>query len=242
MFKNRDTYRRVHQPKEGQVSFEITVKETNLSIRADQDLTDQAIRSTLKYRQFIETHILQHPNFAASLTPLPDPGPSPEIITEMIGAAQIAGVGPMAAVAGAMAEYVGRDLLEWSKQIMVENGGDIFIKSDTQTIFTIYAGDSPFNMKTGICVAAQERPFALCTSSGTLGHSKSFGTADAVCVLADSCILADAAATALGNRIKTVEDIEIAIQAGQEMKGIRGLVMIKGKQIGLWGELKLVRL
>jgi len=242
MFNNRDIYRRVNQPKAGQTSFEVTVKETNLNIRADADFTDQAIRSALKHRQLIETHIFQHPDFATSLTPLPAPRGSSNIVTKMSTAAQITGVGPMAAVAGAMAEYVGKDLLNWSKEIMVENGGDIFIKSDAETIFTIYAGNSPFSMKTGICVAAQDAPFALCTSSGTLGHSKSFGTADAACVLADSCIIADAAATALGNKIKTPDDIESAIQAGKEMKGIRGIVMIKGKQIGLWGELKLVRL
>jgi len=241
MFDNRNTYRQRHQ-KEGLTPFTITVKETNLNIQAQTNLSDQAIRAALTFRQHIETHIEHHPDFAKSLTPLPDPGPAPAIITEMTEAGQIAGVGPMAAVAGAMAEFTGRELLKFSKEIVIENGGDIFVQSETDMVFTIYAGDSPLSMKTGIQVARQKAPFAMCTSSGTLGHSKSFGKADAVSVLADSCALADAAATALGNRVHGADDIETAISQGCEMQGIRGIVIILGKQIGLWGDLKLVRL
>lgn len=241
MFDNRDTYRRLHD-KKGLTAFTITVKETNLNIQAEKDLTDEAVRAALTYRQHIEAQIARFPQFASSLTPLPDSGPAPAIITEMTNAARIAGVGPMAAVAGAMAEFTGRELLKFSKEIVVENGGDIFVCSETEMVFTIYAGNSPLSMKTGIQVSRQKAPFAMCTSSGTLGHSKSFGRADAVSVLADSCAVADATATALGNKIQTASDIEPAIAAGQSMKGIRGIVIILGKQIGLWGDLKLVRL
>ncbi|WDP89183.1 MAG: UPF0280 family protein [Desulfobacter sp.] len=241
MFDNRETYRSRHN-KQGLTAFNATVKETNLNIQAATDLSREAVRAILTYRQHIEAHISAHPEFAASLAPLPDPGPAPAIITEMIGAGRVAGVGPMAAVAGAMAEFTGRELLEYSTEVVVENGGDIFVSSHTDMVFTIYAGDSPLSMKAGIQVARQDHPFAMCTSSGTLGHSKSFGQADAATVLADSCALADAAATALGNRIQGPQDIEPAIAAGRAMNGIRGIVIIVGKQIGLWGDLQLVRL
>nr|WP_319492878.1 UPF0280 family protein [uncultured Desulfobacter sp.] len=241
MFDNRNVYRVCHQ-KEGLVSFNVTVKETNLNIQADSNLTEQAVRSILKHRQYIENHIARFPRFADSLTPLNNPGIAPKIISEMTAAAKTAGVGPMAAVAGAVAQGVGRDLLQWSSHVLVENGGDIFIKSDTQTIFTIYAGSSPLSMKTGIKVARRPDSFAMCTSSGTVGHSKSFGKADAVSVLADCCALADAAATSLGNKIQTAKDIEKAIDAGKNMTGVQGIVIICGKQIGLWGTLELVKL
>ncbi len=241
MFENRSAYRRQHE-KKGLVSFEITVKETNLNIQAQTDLSNQAIRATLKHRQYIETHILQNPKFATALSPLPPPGIAPAIVMDMIAAAQSANVGPMAAVAGAMAEYVGQDLLNLSNEVVVENGGDIFIKSDTETVFSIYAGDSPLSMTTGILVEKQNKPFAMCTSSGTLGHSKSFGRADAVSVVAASCSLADAAATALCNRVKKECDVEKAITLGKQIQGVQGIVIIKGKLIGLWGDLKLVRL
>ncbi|MCG8618083.1 MAG: UPF0280 family protein [Desulfobacterales bacterium] len=241
MFDNRHIYRNDHG-KKGLISFTATVKETNLNIQADLDLSDAAVRAILRHRQYIETHIKHHPEFAESLAPLPAVTPAPGIITEMIEAAQIAGVGPMAAVAGAVAEFTGRDLLDLSNEVLVENGGDIFVKSDADMTFGIYAGDSPLSMKTGIKVARRPAPFAVCTSSGTLGHSKSFGRADAACVLAASCALADAAATALGNRVKTPDDIQAAIDAGREMKGVEGIVIIAGKQIGLWGDIQLVKL
>lgn len=241
MFENRKIYRVCHQ-KQGLVTFNVTVKETNLNIQADSDLTEQATRAILAHRQYIENHITRFPRFADSLTPLSDPGIVPKIISEMTMAAKTAGVGPMAAVAGAVAQSVGRDLLQWSSNVLVENGGDIFIKSDTQTVFTIYAGSSPLSMKTGIKVARRPTSFAMCTSSGSVGHSKSFGKADAVSVLADCCALADAAATSLCNKIQTPKDIERAIAIGKRMAGIQGIVIISGKQIGLWGALELVKL
>ncbi len=226
----------------GLTSFDITVKETNLNIQALTDLSDQAIRSALKYRNYIEAHIRQHPEFATTLSPLAPPALAPGIVMDMTEAARKANVGPMAAVAGAMAGYVGKDLLALSPEVVVENGGDIFIKSDTETVFSIYAGNSPLSMTTGILVEKQNSPFAMCTSSGTLGHSKSFGRADAVSVVAPSCALADATATALCNMVKKDRDIEKAIHAGKQIQTIQGIVIIKGKQIGLWGDLKLVRL
>ena len=241
MFENRGVYRSQHQ-KKGLVSFDITVKETNLNIQAVTDLTDAAIRAALKYRQYIETHIRQYPEFATSLSPLPPPSFVPGIIMDMMKAAQLADVGPMAAVAGAMAEYVGRDLLEMSPEILVENGGDIFIRSESDTVFSIYAGNSPLSMTTGIKVEPQEAAFAMCTSSGTLGHSQSFGTADAVSIMAPSCCLADAAATALCNMVKNEDDIEKTLHLGQQIQGIQGIVIIKNEKIGLWGNMKLIRL
>jgi ApbE superfamily uncharacterized protein (UPF0280 family) len=241
MFENRSTYRKQHE-KKGLIPFEITVQETNLNIQAKSKLENQAIRAALKYRQYIEAHILEYPEFATALSPLPTPNLAPGIVMDMIKASQTANVGPMAAVAGAMAEYVGKDLLALSSEILVENGGDIFIFSQTQTVFGIYAGNSPLSMTTGILVEKQIAPFAMCTSSGTLGHSKSFGAADAVSVLAPSCCLADAAATALCNQVKKEGDIQKVINLGKQIQGIRGIVIIKGKQIGLWGDLKLVRL
>ena len=241
MFENRKVYRVCHK-KQGLVSFNVTVKETNLNIQADSDLSEQAVRSILDHRQYIENYIARFPKFADSMTPLSGPGIAPKIISGMTQAAKTAGVGPMGAVAGAVAQSVGRDLLQWSPNVLVENGGDIFIKSDTPTTLTIYAGASPLSMKTGIKVARRPASFAMCTSSGTVGHSKSFGKADAVSVLADCCALADAAATALCNQVQTPKDIEETIAAGRRMAGVQGIVIISGKQIGLWGALELVRL
>jgi len=240
MFENR-TYRNQHQ-KKGLVSFDITVKETNLNIQAKTNLTEKAVKSVLMCRNYIETYIKLHPEFATSLTPIQRPESAPEIICSMIEASCLAGVGPMATVAGAVAEVTGKSLLTDSNEVLVENGGDIFVKSNTDTVFTIYAGNSPFSMTTGLLIKKRDTSYGLCTSSGTLGHSKSFGSADAAVILSDSCFLADAAATALGNRIKKASDIKDAIDAGKAIPGIQGIVIIKGDHIGLWGAIKLVNL
>ncbi|MCK5695356.1 MAG: UPF0280 family protein [Desulfobacula sp.] len=240
MFENR-TYRKQHQ-KKGLVSFDITVKETNLNVQAQTNLTDEAIKSVLTSRNFIENYIKLYPEFAESLTPIYNPGPAPQIIKDMIKAGQMANVGSMAAVAGAVAEHTGKSLLAYTSEVLVENGGDIFIKSDSETIFNIYAGNSPFSMTSGILIKKRETPYGLCTSSGTLGHSKSFGKADAVTVLSDSCSLADAVATRLCNMVKKTPDIKNAIDTGKAIPGIQGIVIIKGKSIGLWGDITLVKL
>jgi ApbE superfamily uncharacterized protein (UPF0280 family) len=240
MFENR-TYRKQHQ-KKGLVSFDITVKETNLNIQAQTDLTNKAIKSVLTCRNTIETYIKLFPEFANSLTPIHNPGPAPQIIKDMIKAGQLANVGPMASVAGAVAEYTGKSLLADTSEILVENGGDVFIKSDSETIFNIYAGDSPFSMTSGILIKKREAPYGLCTSSGTLGHSKSFGKANAATVVSDSCSLADAVATALCNMVKKTVDIKSAIDTGKTIPGVQGIVIIKGESIGLWGDLTLVKL
>ncbi|GBC60385.1 thiamine biosynthesis protein ApbE [Desulfonema ishimotonii] len=123
--------------------FNVTVKETDLYIHAPQTPENTARDLVLKYRGYIEAYIRQYPEFASTLTPWHISGPAPAIIRDMADAGQKAGVGPMAAVAGAMSEYVGRDLLERSREVIVENGGDVFVKADAPTTIALFAGNSP---------------------------------------------------------------------------------------------------
>ena len=241
MFEDRRIYRQ-QQRKKGLTSFEITVQETNLHIQADTDQSGQAIQAVRRCRGLIEHHIREYPAFAGSLVPVTVPDKASLIIRDMAQAAGAAQVGPMAAVAGAVAEYTGQHLLSFSSEVIVENGGDIFICSHTDTVLTIFAGTSPFSMTTGIQVPKQNTAFGVCTSSGTFGHSTSFGKADAVMVMAQSCMLADAAATGLANQVNTGDDIPGTLENGRQIPGIFGLVIIVGTQIGLWGNLKLVPL
>jgi len=157
----------------------------------------------------------------------------------MAEAAQKAGVGPMASVAGAMAEFVGNELLAFSPEIIVENGGDIYLKSLKKRIVGIYAGKSPLNGKIGLEINGQDTPLGICTSSGTVGHSLSYGKADAVIVLSKSATLADAAATAVGNLINQPADIASGIEFAKGIKGLEGVLIIKDDKIGLWGEVRI---
>ena len=95
-------------------------------------------------------------------------------------------------------------------------------------------------MQIGIPLNSENKPKAVCTSSGTLGHSLSFGRAHAVCVVAESCALADAAATSIGNRIQSEADINRAIAAGQKIADIEGIVIIAGDKMGVWGDITIV--
>ena len=213
-----------------------------MHIQADTDLSGQAIQAVRQCRASIEGHIREYPAFADSLAPMAVPDTASPIIRDMAQAANAACVGPMAAVAGAVAEYTGRHLLSFSSEMIVENGGDIFVCSGTDTVLTIFAGKSPLSMTTGIQIPRQNTAFGVCTSSGTFGHSTSFGKADAVMVMARSCMLADATATGLANQVITVDDIPGTLEKGRQISGILGLVIIVGPQIGLWGSLKLVPL
>jgi len=232
------TYRHLIEDKD-LLSFTVTIKETDLYIRAASNLQRKALRLVKKYRGQLERYIEINPDFQTSLKPLPVPSRAPRIVLDMIEAGQKAGIGPMAAVAGAIAEYVGRELLEFTPEIIVENGGDIFLKISHQRTIGIYAGDSPLTGKIGLEINPRETPLGVCTSSGTVGHSLSFGKADAVVITAATAALADAAATAIGNRVSRPEDIDSAIEYGKNISGLKGIVIIIGKSVGAWGDVRL---
>ncbi len=221
------------------ISFNVTVKETDLYIRATANLQRKANRLVLKYRKQLEQYIEKEPEFRTSLKPLPIPTNAPRIVLDMIEASRKANVGPMAAIAGAIAEYVGRELLEFSREIIVENGGDIFLKITRKKVVGIYAGDSPLTGKLGLEINPEDTPLGVCTSSGTVGHSLSFGKADAVVVTAGSATLADAAATAICNKVNKLDDINGTIESGRNIAGLKGIVIIMGSNIGVWGDVKL---
>ena len=223
-------------------TFQVVVKETDLLVHADKYLENETKKLVLEHRGYVEAYIKAHPDFAAALTPWRLDGPAPTIVVDMVAAGENAGVGPMAAVAGAVAEHAGLGLLKFTDQVIVENGGDVFIKTMTPRIVGIFAGQSPLSLRIGIRVSGGPKPLGVCTSSGTVGHSLSLGKADAICVVANSCTIADAAATAIGNRVQSIADIENAIAMGKCIEKIRGILIIVGEKIGVWGDLEVIPL
>lgn len=219
------------------VSFQVKEAESDLYIRVNQDLSFYVQQILLKFRRQIENYINNYPLFKNTLLPYPQDKKAPEIIKSMIHATALCGVGPMAAVAGAIAEFIGKELLNYFSEVIVENGGDIFIKSNKVRKVSIFAGESPLSQKVILKIRAQKNYIGVCTSSGTVGPSLSFGKADAVTVISDSVLLADTAATAVGNIIKTKEDIDKGLSYAQKIKGIKGVVIIKDDKIGLWGDI-----
>jgi ApbE superfamily uncharacterized protein (UPF0280 family) len=224
------------------VPFTARVKETDLWLLAESNLADQAVEAILFHRRGLEAYLTRRPQAAVALTPLPDDPLAPAIMRKMLAAGRAAGTGPMAGVAGAIAEAVARDLMKWSRQIIVENGGDLYLQADSAVTVGIHAGDSPLSGRLGLLVEAGRMPLAMGTSSGTVGHSLSLGRADAATVVARDGALADACATALGNRVKQHQDMAAALDWVQTVEGVSGAVLVLAKHLAAWGEVELVDL
>ncbi len=222
------------------VSFEVRDGESDLLISADGDLTSTAQGVLAELRGELESFVEKEPQFLGSLTPVAVSERAPLLVREMAGAAEAYDVGPMAAVAGAIAEAVGRRLLDYSSQVIVENGGDIYMKAQGRRSISVYGGeDSPFSGKLRIAVEPGEVPLGICTSSAIVGHSLSFGKADAVVACARSTALADAAATAICNGIKTPGDISGTLEREKTRGLLEGLLICLGRHLGAWGCLQL---
>jgi len=221
-------------------SFEVGIKESGLFILADKNLEREAFVALRDARSEIERHIERNPNFERTHKPLAVFPDAPQIIKDMADAGKKWNVGPMAAVAGAVAERVGRRLLEFSNSVIVENGGDVFAFATRPIRLALFAGDeSPFSGKIVFEVNAAGG-VGVCTSSGTVGPSFSYGTADAVVAIARSAAEADAAATAIANLINGPEDVDCAIECSEYREKLLGLVAAKDDRLGVWGDLKIV--
>jgi ApbE superfamily uncharacterized protein (UPF0280 family) len=226
--------------KDNLVSYNVKIAESDLFISSDTNLTGSAEKSLIKHRNFLESYIKNHPTFRTSLLPLPEDDLAPPIIRDMLSKSKICGVGPMAAVAGAVAEFVGYDLLNQTGNLIIENGGDIFLQSKNKLTIAVYAGESTLSYKVNFVVKPEDSPLGICTSSATVGPSLSFGKADAVCVISKSATLADAAASAIGNKVKSKKDIKTALDYGIKIPGVKGIIIICGNDMGAIGEVELI--
>ena len=222
------------------VSFTVSQKETDLMIMAESKLEEEARASILRHRKDLEDYIERHPEFKNSLEPIREDKDASGIVKAMIVASEKAGVGPMAGVAGAIAEYVGWDLLQFSGQIIVENGGDIFLKTDKERILGIFAGESKFTKRLGLKIKPQKDSLGICTSSGKVGHSLSFGATDATVVVSKNTVLSDCVATRIGNLVKGNDDLQKGINFAKSVEEISGIVIIIGDKLASWGQIELV--
>ena len=108
------------------ITFNVIVEETDCYISATTNLESKARKSILKYRAILKKYISSHPLFLTTLEPFPVEPDAPLIVKAMAEAGEKASVGPMAAVAGAIAHFVGEELARYSPEIIIENGGDIY--------------------------------------------------------------------------------------------------------------------
>jgi len=239
MVWQRRTYREVSSAGD-LVFFEVVEGETDLQIGARVECAAAVRAAVRRVRRELTRYLAVDPLFGESFVPVEVTEDAPEIVRVMVAAASKAGVGPMAAVAGAVAECVARDVLTHSREVIVENGGDIFLAGSTARRVLLLADGSPLSGRIAIALEAGDLPVSVCTSSGKIGHSVSLGEAHAATVVAGSGALADAVATGLGNRVTRAGDIEHALQYAQGIDGVRGAVVIVGDRIGAIGNVRLV--
>lgn len=236
------TYRRAVDAR-GLVCFQVAIRETDLQVCAERDLSAETEDLIVRARWDIEQFILAQPRFGESYSPYEVPADAPPIVRSMSRAGFKASVGPMAAVAGAVAEFVARGLAEHSPEVIVENGGDIYLIGRAERVIALYAGEgSPLSGCVGLRIPAGLQPLAVCTSSGRIGHSVSYGAADAVTVLAHDGALADAVATALANRVREPGDLEGAVEAAKNVTGVLGVLVALEGHVGAWGNVHLTTL
>ncbi len=204
---------------------------------------DAITRAIICARTEIEEYIRHHPQFLSSLVPVALYECAPAIARDMAAAAELAGVGPMAAVAGAIAEAAARaGLLAAASEAIVENGGDIFLASAEEAVVGLFAGEGNLKDALALVVEPCDMPLSICSSSSFMGHSLSFGKCDLATVVARSGALADAVATMACNSVKVVSDMEPALERVMEIPGVRAALIVKGDKIGIAGDLpRLVR-
>lgn len=227
----------------GVFTYQVKIETTDLLVRTLGDFSKEAFSAALEARRAVETHGRKRPEFLTSFSPLRKPkGRLHPVVSQMYLASRVADVGPMAAVAGAVAEAVARALKPLSTYVAVENGGDVFIIADKEVTIGLWAGNSPFTGKIGLVFDHCPEGISVCTSSATVGPSISFGVADAATVVARSGALADAAASALGNRVQGPDSFKSALTHAMTIQGVLGALAIVGVKIGGVGDIRLTKI
>ncbi|WP_223290212.1 UPF0280 family protein [Nitratidesulfovibrio sp. SRB-5] len=241
-----------------EVVFQVVVEETDLWVTAraglsglsgqpgqpgqpvQPDLPDRIAAYVTELRGQIKAWMLLAPDFRTSLVPVPTPASAPEVARRMAHGADIAGVGPFAAVAGTVAQMVAERFAPVSPDIIVENGGDIYICSQRDRVVGLLPDPASGEM-IGVVVKASDCPVSLCSSSATIGHSLSLGVGDIAAVRARDASLADAAATLFGNMLQGPDDVARVTERAAAMAhlGIEGVYAQCGGRVGIWGNMEL---
>lgn len=230
------------------------IKETFVWITTDEKgYIEIAKEEIIQRRRELEKFVRWHPYFLVTLESYRidenEVGSDrkkeeiPEIVRRMIKSSGKFGIGPMSAVAGTLAEFAVEAMRDaGATYAMVDNGGDVALITDRDVLVGIYAGESPFSNKIALRIKASTSLIGICTSSGTIGHSISFGSADSATVISNSASLSDAAATTLGNAVTDTHSIPDAFRSISHVKGIEGALVIFKDILATWGKIpKIVR-
>ena len=192
-------------------------------------------------RRSMDAYLLMDPGYKTALTPYDAGMEAPEILKSMSGVSHKTGIGPMSAVAGAVALKVAGFLKSRYdvNEVIVENGGDIYAQASTDMDISVFAGQSPLSEKIGLHIPAGSFPLGICTSSGTVGPSLSLGRADAVMIVCKDVMLADSYATAMANCIQSINDLQPVIDRISNTPDILGAIAVKDDRMAICGQFEL---
>lgn len=236
-------YRDSVRPGSGEVRFQVAVEQTDLLVVASSDLAVPMAREVALLRGQIKNHIIFHPEFAESLVPVEVEDGAPSIVRDMAEGARLCGVGPMAAVAGAVAQHVAEAFVGQSPDIIVENGGDVFLASSRERVVALLP-DPESGAMVGLRLEVDRFPLSVCSSSATIGHSLSLGEGELVSVMAGNAAFADAAATSLCNMLRGRESLGRVLDEAKRLSehGLEGVFVQGAGQLAVWGDVELVAL
>lgn len=207
-------------------------------LRISCDQFDVVAAQIVRQRRILEEYITRDPEFKTTLVPIDLRADAPEIARRMAWAARRVGVGPMAAVAGAMAQIAAEAALAaGAQEAIVDNGGDIYLKTVEPVLVALGTGATKLANRLAFSVQPHETPISICSSSGKMGPSLSFGRCDLATIVAKDAALADAAATQAGNLVKTVADVDAALESILGIEGVDGVLLVKDDRVGLAGHL-----
>ena len=226
--------------------FEISYLETDLWIGVNPgsfqpEMKTVAFAKIKSLRSKFDEYIQSEPFFKKSLKPFIPSEIAPPEAVEMAAAAGKAGIGPMAAVAGLFAREIGEEIIQnfSVEELVIENGGDIDVHLKNELTLSVFAGDSILSERIGLVIPPEKQKLGICTSAGTVGPSLSYGKADAVVVICEDILLADAFATAFGNRVKSPKDVEKVIKRSENYPEILSLLIICEDKIGIRGDFEM---
>lgn len=218
---------------------EILYKNSRIKILTDRkELVSKAYDELVKQRTLIEDYIKQDPIFLPTLRPHKVKKSAPKVVKLMAEGAKIANVGPMAAVAGTIAEFISRKMVSLGAEVaVVENGGDIFAITNKEITIGLFSGQNKVAEKLAFKLNKKNTPLSICSSSSFLGHSISFGKCDLATIFSKKGHVADAVATAVGNKVKEIKDIEPTLNWAIKLKDVQGVIIIKGHKVGMIGNI-----
>lgn len=200
-------------------------------------MEDEVYAFLVDLRRQMDAYLLMDPGYKAALVPYEAGLEAPTILKDMSRVSHRTGIGPMSAVAGAVALRVA-DFIKSKfnvKEVIVENGGDIYADANSDMDISVFAGQSPLSERVGLHIPASAFPLGICTSSGTVGPSLSLGRADAMMIVCQDVLLADSYATAFANRIQTVNDLQPVIDRIQTIPDILGALAVKDDRLAVCG-------